>query len=247
MVSRMNREENGRAEDAPPVLLPGLMCDSRIWSAQIRALADFSPWAPDGYGQAESLTAMARLVLEQAPERMSLAGHSMGARVALEVVRLAPERVARLALLDTGVHATRPGEREKRLALLQLGLGQGMEALVDQWLPPMVHPDRRTDAAFLQPMRQMSIDAGIATYRRQMTALLERPDTAPALAAIAVPTLVGVGRQDEWSPIAQHEEIVARVSTAWLAIFEEAGHMAPVEAAEQINQAFRRWLAAPGR
>ncbi len=229
---------------APLVLLPGLMCDSRIWTAQIGALAEDGPWAPDGYGEAATITDMARRVLKDGPAQMSLAGHSMGARVALEVVRLAPERVERLALLDTGVHPRKEGEREKRLALLQLGREQGARALVDRWLPPMVHPDRRADVEFLRPMRDMSIDAGIDTYERQIGALLDRPDAEAALALVKVPTLVGVGRQDEWSPIAQHEAIVAQVATAWLTIFEDSGHMSPVEAADQVSDALRLWLRA---
>ncbi len=230
--------------DASLVLLPGLMCNSRIWSAQTKAFADLSPWAPDGYGEAATITEMARMVLEDGPPHMSLVGHSMGARVALEVVRLAPGRVERLALLDTGIHPRKSDEREKRLALLRLGRDQGMEALVDHWLPPMVHPARRGDAEFLRPLRTMSIEAGLGVYERQMNALLDRPDAIAALAFVKVPTLVGVGRQDEWSPVAQHEEIVARVTTAWLTIFEDSGHMAPVEAAEQVNAALRQWLCA---
>lgn len=229
---------------SPLVLLPGLMCDSRAWAAQLSELAAFAPCSPDGYGDAGTITAMAERVLASAPQRMSLAGHSMGARVALEVLRLAPERVERLALLDTGIHPPRPGEREKRVALLEIGQALGIEALVDAWLPPMVHPSRRSDPDFLAPMRSMCVEAGLATYARQMEALLSRPDGAAALALVRVPTLVGVGRQDEWSPVSQHEEIVARLPDARLEIFEDSGHMAPVEAADQVTRALRHWLAA---
>jgi pimeloyl-ACP methyl ester carboxylesterase len=220
------------------------MCDSRVWAAQLSALGEFSPWSPDGYGDATTITAMAERVLADTSPRISLCGHSMGARVSLEVLRLAPERIERLALLDTGVHPQRPGEREKRVALLEIGKSQGIEALVDAWLPPMVHPSRRTDMAFLAPMRTMCLEAGLPTYERQMEALLSRPDGAAALALVRVPTLVGVGRQDEWSPISQHEEIAAQLPDARLTIFEDSGHMAPVEAADQVNRALRQWLTA---
>jgi pimeloyl-ACP methyl ester carboxylesterase len=229
---------------SPLVLLPGLMCDSRVWAAQLSGLSDASPWSPDGYGEAATITAMAERVLASAPPRMALAGHSMGARVALEMVRLAPDRIERLALLDTGVHPQRPGERAKRVALLELGRAEGMEAMIDAWLPPMVHPARRSDAAFLAPMRTMCIEAGLATYERQMEALLARPDGTKALGLVRVPTLLGVGRQDDWSPLAQHEEIAARLPDARLVVFEDSGHMAPVEAADQVNRALRQWLAA---
>jgi len=229
---------------SPLVLLPGLMCDARVWAAQLAAFADHAPWSPGGYGQGETITAMAEAALGAAPPRMSLVGHSMGARVALEMVRLAPERIERLALLDTGIHPPGPGEREKRYALLQLGRDHGVEALVDQWLPPMVHPDRRADPEFLRPMRTMCVEAGIETYERQIKALLARPDAAAVLDRIKAPTLVGVGRQDEWSPVAQHEQIVARIVGARLTIFENSGHMSPVEAPDQVNHALRQWLNA---
>ncbi len=196
-----------------------------------------------GYGDARSLVTMAERVLASAPDRISVAGHSMGARVALEMFRMASGRIERLALLDTAVHGVAPGEKEKRMALLEVGRRRGMEALVDQWLPPMVHPDRRSDAAFMSPLRRMSVRAGLSQFENQVAALLGRVDQRPLLAEIRCPTLVGVGRQDEWSPVAQHRELAAGIRDAELVIFENAGHMAPVEAPGQVSAALRAWLA----
>lgn len=229
------------ASPAPLLLLPGLMCDERIWAPQVAALAEFAPVAVRGYGNARSLGAMAERVLAAAPQVFSLAGHSMGGRVALEVLRLAPRRVERLALLDTGVHPLSPGEPAKRRALLELGRREGIAALVDAWLPPMVHPAQR-NAEFLEPLRAMCIDAGLARYEAQMTALLERPDARPVIATIDGPTLVGVGSDDAWAPVEQHRAIASQIRGATLAIFERAGHMAPVEAPEQVTAALRKWL-----
>ena len=186
---------------APPLFLPGLLCDQRIWAPQLHALANHDPVAVSGYGDASSLIAMAEHAMSLAPPTFSLVGHSMGARVALEVFRLAPDRVERLALLDTGIHPLAPGEREKRLALLELGRREGMARLVDAWLPPMVHPDRRADRAFLAPLEAMSAGFGTAGFEAQITALITRPDPIPLLPTIRCPTLIGVGRQDEWSPV----------------------------------------------
>jgi len=230
---------------APLVLLPGLICNEIVWSAQVRSLAAFRPNAVHGYGDARSLVTMAEQVLESAPTRISLAGHSMGARVALEVMRLAPERIERLALLDTGVHPVVPGEREKRMALYSIGVRHGMEALVDAWLPPMVHPDRRNDEAFMRPLRDMCLSFDLTMFEAQMTALLERPDPRDVLAAIRCPTLVGTGSHDAWSPVEQHRQIAALISGAELAVFEHAGHMAPYEAPGQVTVALRQWLARP--
>jgi pimeloyl-ACP methyl ester carboxylesterase len=229
-------------EPAPLYLLPGLMCDGRVWAPQLTALAAYRPVAVGGYGDARSLVTMARRVLASAPGRISLAGHSMGGRVALEVMRLAPDRVERLALLDTGVHPVADGEREKRMALLELGRREGMEALVDAWLPPMMHPDRRGDSAFVGPLRDMCVSAGIERYEDQMIALLERPYARPLIGSIRCPTLIGVGSDDAWAPVDQHRAMAAGISGASLVIFEHAGHMAPVEASDQVTAALRGWL-----
>lgn len=227
---------------ATPYLLPGLICSDYVWRAQVAALGRYGAVAVPGYGDADSITAMARRALADAPGRLAVAGHSMGARVALEMLRLAPARIDRIALLDTGVHPAQPGEREKRMALLATGQRHGMRALVDDWLPPMVHPARRQDEDFMRPLRAMAVGAGIETFARQIRALLSRPDAGVQLPEIDVPVLVGVGRSDEWSPVAQHEAIAARIRGARLVVFENAGHMAPLEAPDAVNRALIDWL-----
>lgn len=227
---------------ATPYLLPGLICSDYVWRAQVAALGRYGAVAVPGYGGADSINAMARRVLAAAPERLAVAGHSMGARVALEMHRLAPGRIERMALFDTGVHPEQPGEREKRMALLATGKRHGMQALVNEWLPPMVHPGRRQDEDFMRPLREMAVGAGIETFERQILALLSRPDAGARLPAIDVPVLVGVGRSDEWSPVAQHESIAARIRGARLVVFENAGHMAPLEAPDAVSQALIDWL-----
>jgi pimeloyl-ACP methyl ester carboxylesterase len=230
-------------EAAPLFLLPGLICSDVVWAAQADALFGWNPVAIRGYGNARSLSAMAELVLEHAPAQISLAGHSMGARVALEMFRLAPQRIERLALLDTGVHPIAPGEKEKRLALLKLGKEQGMEALVDAWLPPMVHPARWNDRTLMQTLREMSVQAGIDQYENQITALIERRDAKSLLSQIECPTLIGGGSDDAWAPVQQHREMAAAIPGATLVIFDRCGHMSPAEAPDQVIDALRLWLA----
>lgn len=232
------------SNQTPLLFLPGLLCDRRIWSAQVDRFGDRPTIVVDGYGMADSLGAMADHALADAPASFIVAGHSMGARVALEVVRRAPERVAALALLDTGVHLPRPNEAASRHELLALGRREGIDALLDRWLPPMVLESRRDDPALMAPLRAMCRAGGVDLYAAQINALLGRPDVAALLPALRCPVFVGVGRQDRWSPLAQHEAIARTIPQASLAIFEECGHMSPVEAPDQVNASLARWLAS---
>ncbi len=227
------------------VLLPGLLCDRASWAHQVTGLADTAEvMIGDLYGF-DSIGAMAESVLSKAPGRFALAGHSMGARVALEIVRQAPERVSHLALLDTGIHPRQPGEVQKRGALVELARREGMAALAAKWLPPMVHPSG-VDPAIMQEMVAMVCRATPDIFAGQQRALLDRPDAAAGLDAIACPVLVGVGRQDVWSPLAQHETIAARIPGATLVVFEDSGHMAPMEQPGSVTAAMLIWLSQPG-
>lgn len=223
------------------LFLPGLICDARIFAPQLAAFPDSR--AVNGYGTADSLEAMARVALDQAPEVFDLFGHSMGGRVALEVFRLAPERVRRLALANTGVHPLGADEPAKRAALKAIGHELGFEALVDTWLPPMVTEANRAEQELFEPMRQMCFDQGQAVFDAQITALLGRPEQESLLPRIASPTLVITGELDVWSPPAQHRDLAAAIPGSTLTIVEGAGHMLPLEAPEALNQAIAGWLA----
>ncbi|MEZ5893320.1 MAG: alpha/beta hydrolase [Parvularculaceae bacterium] len=224
------------------LLLPGLLCDQTVWRAQAERFSrDHNVIIPD-YGDADSIGDMAERALALAPGRFALAGHSMGARVAIELARRAPQRVERLAILDTGVHGVSEREREKRKAFLKIADEEGMDALCDAWLPPMVHPARRHDDAFMAPLRAMVTRFTPQRFAAQINALLNRPDAAAAVATIECPLLIGVGRQDEWSPVEQHEDILRITGRGGFVIFEDCGHMAPCEAPEAVNDALSAWL-----
>ncbi|MET0744959.1 MAG: alpha/beta hydrolase [Microvirga sp.] len=227
------------------ILLPGLLCDARIWAAQVDALRPFADVRVADFSQADSIDAMARASLDLAEGPLVVIGHSMGARAALEAVRLAPERVVRLGLLDTGVHPRREGEEATRQVLVDLAFAGGMAALAERWLPPMVHADREADPALMAPLEAMVLRAGPEQHERQIRALLGRPDARPHLPAIRCPTLVMVGRQDRWSPLAQHEEIASLIPGARLVVIEDSGHMSPVEQPGQVNRALLDWLGFP--
>jgi pimeloyl-ACP methyl ester carboxylesterase len=223
-------------------LLPGLLCDAAVWRSQANFLSDSHDVRIANFFGYDSLPAMARSVLAMAPARFSIAGHSMGARVAIEIVNQAPERVERLSLLDTGVHDVRPGEREARQELVNLANVEGMEALAARWIPPMVAPDRVGDAALMEEISAMVCRATPLIFARQIRALLARPSAQAVLPNIRCPVDVIVGRQDGWSPVSQHEEIVTAVPGARLTIIEDCGHMAPLERPEAVGDILTEWL-----
>jgi pimeloyl-ACP methyl ester carboxylesterase len=232
------------------MLLPGLMCDAAVWAPQVAALQAQARCVIPAYGLRDTLTAMAQQVLAEAPtERFQMAGHSMGGRVALEVMRLAPQRVQRLALLDTGVHplaAGEPGQKERagRMALLKVAQEQGMRAMADQWARGMVHPQRIGTPLF-EAVLDMLERSNVAQFAAQINALLTRPDAAPQQRHIQCPTLVLCGREDAWSTPAHHEAMAAAIPHSTLSIIEHCGHMCTMEQPQAVNEALAAWLQRP--
>jgi pimeloyl-ACP methyl ester carboxylesterase len=225
------------------VMLPGLICDASIYAPQTAAFSD--SLAVETYGLADSLEDMADIVLDQAPGRFDLFGHSMGGRVALEVFRKAPDRVRRLALVSTGSHPLGEGEVESRAALQAIGYDEGYEALVDSWLPPMIAEANRDDPAIAGPLKDMCMRAGQAVFDAQIAALLARPEVESLLPRIDCPTLVMTGSEDDWAGPAQHERIASAIRQSELVIAEGAGHMIMAEAPEAVNAAIAGWLSRP--
>jgi pimeloyl-ACP methyl ester carboxylesterase len=224
------------------------MCDGAFWEPlQTPAPAGLTCQVVD-YGDADTLTAMAQAALAVAPPQFALAGHSMGGRVALEVVRLARARVQKLILMDTGYLPLAAGEagvkeRAGRMALLEVARTQGVRAMCGEWLKGMVHPARLNDVALLEAITAMFARKSADRFARQLNALLTRPDASPVLAglqAMGLPTMLLCGRQDSWASVAQHEAIQALATKASLSIIEDAGHMVlmerPVETARSILQ-----------
>jgi len=224
------------------VLIPGLLCDGWIWRHQAAALAARAPVHVPVLYEPPTLTAMAQRILDETAGPLAVAGHSMGGRVAFEMARLAPKRIVRLAGLDTGHDAAKPEERPKRMALVDRARREGMAAMAGEWLPPMMHPDRVDDAPLMEALTAMVSRATPDIFARQQNALLTRPDAAPHLRNVTCPTSFVCGRQDRWSPLAQHEAMQAMVRSSTLTAIEDAGHMSPVEQPDAVTAALVRWL-----
>jgi len=233
----------------PLVLLPGLMCDRAVWGEMLPALGGENDIDIAAYGEIDSLGGMAERVLDFAPARFAVAGHSMGGRVALEIFRRAPERVTGLALLDTN-YLPRPAgeagarEERERMELLALARRAGTRLMAERWVQGMVHPARLGDRVLVDAILDMFARKSADTFEAQIKALLDRPDAAPLLPRIACPALVLCGREDSWAPLARHEAMAAAIPGARLAVIDECGHMAPLERPEAVAGAFRQWLAA---
>ncbi len=232
------------------MLLPGLMCDGAVWGDQIEQLAAMNCRVAD-YGSADSLEKMAAIVLDKAPPSFVLAGHSMGGRVALEVCRLAPDRVSHLILMDTGFRARAEGEagdkeQAGRFELLRKAREEGMRAMGQQWVKGMVHPDRLDDEALIESILAMIERKTPDIFAAQINALLHRPDATSVLQSLRCPTLLLCGRQDSWSPLERHKEMAKLIPAAHLGVIENAGHMSTMEQPQAVSMEIEQWLAEVG-
>jgi pimeloyl-ACP methyl ester carboxylesterase len=226
----------------PLLLLSGLLCDEVLWADIPERLEDVADVRVRSFRGFSSISAMAEHVLETAPERFAVAGHSMGGRVALEVIRTAPRRVCGLALLNTGVHTVRDGEPQSRGRLLRLAYERGMSALAAEWLPPMMAGGSRTQE--LMPCLTAMVERSTPdSYAGQINALLNRPEALSVLPTIGVPTLLLSGSEDAWSPVSQHQTMRRRIPHATVFEIHGAGHMAPIERPDGVAVAMREWLA----
>ena len=223
------------------VLLPGSLCDEAVWDHQAEAFSDdWTVLAPHLVGH-PTIESMASAALSQAPPHFSLVGFSMGGRVALEMMRRAPARIQRLALLDTSVHPVADGEALRRQELIDLAFEKGMETVARSWLPRLVHPSRRNEEALMNRLIEMACRFTPAEYREEVNALLNRPDPRPVLDEVRCPVLVLSGRQDPLSTPERNLEIARRVGAPMI-LLDDCGHFPMLEAPEATNDALRSWL-----
>ncbi|MEQ9606595.1 MAG: alpha/beta fold hydrolase [Kiloniellaceae bacterium] len=232
------------SDKTPLALLPGLLCDAALWRPQVESLGDVAePWVADLTTQ-DSIAAMAESVLAAMPERFALAGLSMGGYVALEVVARAPERVSRLALLDTRFQTDGSAESARRRGLIELAEKGEFKGVTPRLLPLFIHRDRLDDAELAGTVTAMAERVGKEAFVRQQRAILGRRDHSATLVAIHVPTLVLCGREDALTPLEDHKAMAAGIAGARLVVIEDCGHLATLERPAPVTAALRRWLQA---
>lgn len=225
-------------------LLPGLMCDAAVWQRQREALQDEFDVRIPLFRGFDSLAAMAESVLRDAPPRFSVAGHSMGGRVAFELVHRAGKRIERFAVLDTGAHPVKPDEPAKRQLLLDAARRKGLQAVADAWILPMLHPDNHGNMALVAEITAMILRNSLQDYEGQVRALLGRGDQRLYLPEIAQRTWLLCGEADSWSPVSQHEAMAALIPRAELRVVPGGGHMCTMERPKAVTNLLREWLHA---
>jgi pimeloyl-ACP methyl ester carboxylesterase len=224
------------------VLLPGLLNDQRLWARQAAALVDLAEVSVGDLTQDDSLGDMADRVLAGAPARFALAGLSMGGYVAMEIMRRAPERVERLALLDTTARPDLPEQTQRRRDAVELARSGGFDKIMPTMLPMLLCAASLSDPSITGLAKDMARAVGAEAFIRQQTAIMGRPDSRPSLAAIRCPTLVLCGAEDALTPPDRHHEMAGLIAGSRLVIVEGSGHLSPMEQPAAVLDALAGWL-----
>lgn len=228
---------------APLLLVPGLACTADLWAPQIAALSGRYDCRVADHGKGASMAEIAANILVQAPPQFALCGLSMGGYLSFEIMRQAPQRVRRLALLDTQATPEGEAQRANRLGRMEAARKGGMGALADLQWEQLVHPMRYADEKLKGDVRRMALDTGTDVYLRHCAAIMNRADSRADLPKIKVPTLVLAGDKDQLTPPERAREMADGIAGATLAIVPDCGHMSTMERPEAVNAALLAWLA----
>jgi pimeloyl-ACP methyl ester carboxylesterase len=230
------------SESLPVVLIPGLLGSPRLYAPQIPELWRRGPVTLADHTRDDNMGAMARRILASAPPRFALAALSMGGYVAFEIIRQAPARVAKLALLDTSARADTPEAIATRHAQMALAASGRLREVVETQFERSVHPLHRNDPQLREANRLMAEDVGPEAFVRQQNAIIGRPDSRPTLTTISCPTLVLVGEQDQLTPLDRALEMAHAIRGAELVTVPECAHLSTLEQPRVVTRALLDWL-----
>ncbi|PZU71780.1 alpha/beta fold hydrolase [Brevundimonas sp.] len=228
----------------PVVLVPGLACTAEMFAPQVAALSPHRPVSIASTAEGDSMARMAAAILRDAPPRFALGGISMGGYIAFEIMRQAPDRVERLALLDTTARPDAPEQTAQRQTLIARAEDGQLETIMREIAPRLLHPLHKGDQTLIEVQVRMGLDVGAAGFVRQQRAIIGRPDSRPDLPGIRVPTLVLVGDRDPLTPPIRAREMADALPDAQLVIVPGCGHASTLEQPDAVNAALLEWLEA---
>ena len=224
------------------LLLPGMMCDARQWAEQEANISQ--PVFHADTRKHDSITEMARSVLQDAPDQFAMVGLSMGGILAFEIWRQAADRVTHLALLDTNPHAESPQRQTVRLQQIAEAASGRLRELATESLKPLyLAKAHREDEELLGAILDMAMDLGPDVFRTQSLALRGRIDSVPTLPSITCPTIVMCGDEDILCPVAYHELMAAEIPHAQLSVIENCGHLSSLEQPQAVTSALNKLFA----
>lgn len=226
----------------PLVLIPGLTCTAELFAPQWRVLGVERQVIVAEHRMDDGFGATVERLLAHAPRRFALCGLSMGGYLAFEVMRRAPDRVSRLALLDTSAKPPTPQSNSLRIEMMKLAEAGQFERVIAMMWQRLVAPARREDAPLRDIVRRMATETGPEAFVRQQKAIMGRPDSRLGFTAIDVPTLVLVGAEDILTPVAESEEIASGIKGAELVVIPGCGHLSTLESPETVTAALQHWL-----
>jgi len=226
------------------VLIPGLLCNRELWAHQSANLAHIAEIMVADVTQDDTIAGMAQRLLAQAPREFALAGLSMGGYVAQEVMRQAPDRVSRLALLDTSARPDSDEQKARRRGLIALSTQGKFKGVTPRLLPLLIHPDRLDDTLLVGRITAMAEDVGQAGFVRQQTAIMGRIDGRPTLRDIRCPTVVLGGAEDAITPPEVMAETADLVPGATYHLLPNCGHLSTMEEPEAVTDLLAAWLTS---
>jgi pimeloyl-ACP methyl ester carboxylesterase len=225
------------------VLVPGLTCTEDLFAEQIASLRREVAITVADHARHDTMSAIARAVLATAPNRFALCGLSMGGYIAFEMMRQAPDRIERVALLDTSALSDTAEQNEWRLKLIAMAQTGQFKSVRDTLWPLFVHPARHDDAALKRAVFKMMDDTGPEIFIRQQKAIMSRPDSRSSLGAVHCPTLVLVGNEDSLTPVSAARTIADGIAGSKLEIVQGCGHLSAMERPDAVTEALRTWMA----
>ena len=229
----------------PLLLLPGSLCTDMLFHAQILAFKGDRAVLVGDFSNCGSIEAMATKVLTEAPAEFALAGLSMGGIVAFEMFRQAPERIKKIALLDTNPRSELPENvpvRQQQINTIAQGGVESLTTLVSQQLMPKYAFDSEQLLRLKPSVMEMALEVGTDEFINQWRALASRADSWSTLKDIRCPTLILCGFHDKLCSEKLHQDMALEIKHAKLKIIEEAGHLSTLDAPEQVNKALENWL-----